>query len=506
MVPAEVPGQGGGMTGTDFPGAGRPGPGSGYDTTESRTANSTASGWWARRPRRSENDRKIAGVAGGIARMLRVDPILIRIAFVVLAFFGGSGVLLYALGWLLLPSDSDEVSAGEALIGRGHSSTSPGVAICLSIVVAVGALSTFSPWGLPFFPALIIAITVGILLLRHKGRSWSPEQQRDFMSRVDRGVADLSDRASRIGNGWGQPDAAGRSPFDSPAFWERDGQGGWRQAGSGAAEGGPRPATAGPVNMSKPSPTGTPTAEQPAEPAPQTPPSWDPLGVAPFAWDLPEPTPLRTERDVQQGAGRQPRRAGVIGRVTIGLALIAGGLAAAGVFAGWWALSWAQVSAIALAVVALGLLVAAIRGRSAHLVGPGIFLALITLALTVTGLSGTGGYGEQRWTPASVGEVESRYTLNGGEGVLDLSGITVPAGQVLDVDVDVRAGHASVILPADTNYEATCSANVGRVECLDVAASGWDNDQTAVRTDVTDRGTIDIDVHVGAGYAEVSHG
>ena len=59
-------------------------------------------GWWARRPRRSRNDRMVAGVAGGLARMLRVDPILIRIAFVVLALFGGSGILLYALGWLLL--------------------------------------------------------------------------------------------------------------------------------------------------------------------------------------------------------------------------------------------------------------------------------------------------------------------------------------------------------------------------------------------------------------------
>jgi predicted membrane protein len=164
------------------------------------------------------------------------------------------------------------------------------------------------------------------------------------------------------------------------------------------------------------------------------------------------------------------------------------------------------VSAIALAVVAIGLLVAALRGRSAQLIGAGVFLSLITLALTVTGLSGTQGYGEQRWTPTSVSEVQPMYTLNGGEGVLDLTGVSVPAGQVLEVDVDVKAGHAAVILPADTNFDATCTANVGRVECLDEADSGWNNDQTAVRDDVTDRGTIDLDVHVGAGFAEVSHG
>src|SRR6185312_9240691 len=182
--------------------------GTGFDSGASGPAPSTSggghgSGWWARRPRRSRNDRMVAGVAGGLARMLRVDPILIRIAFVVLALFGGSGILLYALGWLLLASDDDQVSPGEALLGRGRSSTSPVVAVGLGIVVVVGLMSTFS-WGLPFFPTLVIALVIGVLMMRHRGRNWTPEQQQSFMDRVDRSVQNLSDRASRIGSNWSE--------------------------------------------------------------------------------------------------------------------------------------------------------------------------------------------------------------------------------------------------------------------------------------------------------------
>ncbi|HET9423669.1 MAG TPA: PspC domain-containing protein, partial [Nocardioides sp.] len=55
------------------------------------------------RLRRSRHDRKIAGVAGGLARHLDVDPIILRVALVVLIFFGGAGLLIYGAGWLLVP-------------------------------------------------------------------------------------------------------------------------------------------------------------------------------------------------------------------------------------------------------------------------------------------------------------------------------------------------------------------------------------------------------------------
>lgn len=467
--------------------------------------------WWARRPRRSATDRKIAGVAGGIGRHFGIDPVLIRVAFAVLALFGGSGVLLYSLGWLLLAADGDEVSPGEALIGRGRSSASPVLAVGLSIVAVISLFSVFS-WGLPFIPApVVIAVVILVLMMRRRSRTRNPSDRPGFMDKVDRSVTDLSERASRIGSTWdpaqGQP---GRSPFDNPAFWERDGQGHWRRTTPDTAAD-DRPTPSADERVDAPAPTtwfaAAPAADQRVDaPAPvdrpPTPPAWDPLGVAPFAWDLPEPTPLV---DVAPAPARVHGK-GVIGRVTLGAALIAGGLAAAGVFAGWWALSWAQVSAVALAVVAIGLLIAALRGRTAQLIGPGVFLCMVTIALTVTGISGTSGYGEQSWTPTSLDQVRPSYVLNGGQGTLDLRQIAVKAGETVDVEVEVKAGHAEVTLPADTNYVVECSTNAGRVDCVGESDSGWHSVAGGTETRYSDKGTIHLDVQVGAGYAEVHHG
>ena len=60
------------------------------------------------RLRRSLHDRKVAGVAGGLARHLDIDPVILRVAFVVLAFFGGAGLIIYGACWLLVPEEGSE--------------------------------------------------------------------------------------------------------------------------------------------------------------------------------------------------------------------------------------------------------------------------------------------------------------------------------------------------------------------------------------------------------------
>jgi phage shock protein C len=63
---------------------------------------------------RSRNDRIAAGVAGGIAAMFNVDPLLVRIAFLALALFNGIGLIIYLVLWLLVPNeDSPAVDARE---------------------------------------------------------------------------------------------------------------------------------------------------------------------------------------------------------------------------------------------------------------------------------------------------------------------------------------------------------------------------------------------------------
>ncbi len=66
-------------------------------------ASSSSRGATSGRLHKSSRDKKIAGVCGGLAECLGCDPTLIRIAWAVLAFGWGSGVLLYLVCAMVLP-------------------------------------------------------------------------------------------------------------------------------------------------------------------------------------------------------------------------------------------------------------------------------------------------------------------------------------------------------------------------------------------------------------------
>ena len=57
---------------------------------------------------RSKDDRVIAGVCGGLGNYFRIDPIWMRIIFIVFLFGGGFSLLLYLLMWLIVPLQSKE--------------------------------------------------------------------------------------------------------------------------------------------------------------------------------------------------------------------------------------------------------------------------------------------------------------------------------------------------------------------------------------------------------------
>ncbi|EMY32158.1 stress-responsive transcriptional regulator, partial [Arthrobacter crystallopoietes BAB-32] len=63
-------------------------------------------------------DRWIGGVASGVGHRTGLDPVLVRGLFVLVALFGGFGVLLYGLAWALLPEPDGRIHAEEA--GRGR--------------------------------------------------------------------------------------------------------------------------------------------------------------------------------------------------------------------------------------------------------------------------------------------------------------------------------------------------------------------------------------------------
>lgn len=55
---------------------------------------------------RSETNKVIAGVAGGLGEYFNIDPTIIRILFVLMTVFGGSGLIIYLVLWLIMPSQS----------------------------------------------------------------------------------------------------------------------------------------------------------------------------------------------------------------------------------------------------------------------------------------------------------------------------------------------------------------------------------------------------------------
>jgi phage shock protein PspC (stress-responsive transcriptional regulator) len=67
---------------------------------------------------RGGGPRMLAGVAVGLADYFDVDPTLVRIGFVALAFLGGLAVPLYLAGWLLIPDEGAEHSIAEELLER----------------------------------------------------------------------------------------------------------------------------------------------------------------------------------------------------------------------------------------------------------------------------------------------------------------------------------------------------------------------------------------------------
>ena len=56
-----------------------------------------------RRLYRSRTDRKIAGICGGLANYFTIDPVIVRLAWVLLFFLGGSGIFLYIVAWIIIP-------------------------------------------------------------------------------------------------------------------------------------------------------------------------------------------------------------------------------------------------------------------------------------------------------------------------------------------------------------------------------------------------------------------
>ncbi|MDO4633680.1 MAG: PspC domain-containing protein [Eubacteriales bacterium] len=58
---------------------------------------------------KSNKEKMIVGVCGGIAEFFDVDPTLVRLAWVIFSVMGGSGLLAYIIASIVIPRDPDDI-------------------------------------------------------------------------------------------------------------------------------------------------------------------------------------------------------------------------------------------------------------------------------------------------------------------------------------------------------------------------------------------------------------
>ena len=52
---------------------------------------------------RSEKNKVIAGICGGLGEYMDIDPVVIRLAWVIFTLLGGAGILAYIIAWIIIP-------------------------------------------------------------------------------------------------------------------------------------------------------------------------------------------------------------------------------------------------------------------------------------------------------------------------------------------------------------------------------------------------------------------
>jgi phage shock protein PspC (stress-responsive transcriptional regulator) len=399
-----------------------------------------------RRLTRRTDDRVVAGVAGGIAAYLGIEPWVVRIGFIVLTPFGGFGVLAYVLGWLLIPAAGGEESLALAVLRRPSGlRTYIGVAL---VLLAVAILA--SAFSQPSVIWAIALIAFGVFLFRQ-----DPEPP---------------DRRPPPG---GEPGPAGTTaptvPAATSATTVTEPLGWAPAAGQGA--------------------TTLPAAPEPPVWGPPPPP-----GDRAAAWGVPVP--------------RAPRRRPFLGPLTFAVALIVTGLAIALDNLEVLDLTVGQVLAVFLTVLGGGLLVGAWWGRAWGLIPIGL-LAVPLVALTALAgpVPVEGGVAERLFQPQTPAEVRSSYRLAGGELILDLSKVRFAPGQP-PIQASVAGGRLLVVVPDEAAAEIRGRVGVGNLDLLGHVDTGAQVDSTVTEpaAKAPANGTaaaVRLDLMAGYGVIEV---
>ena len=410
---------------------------------------------------RPRDDRILAGVAAGLGNRFDINPWWFRAGFIVLATFGGLGVLLYIIGWLLMPDEGDVQSLAARWIGRldtSDTATVVGVVLVgVALVILAANLRLFS--GQLVFAAVLFI--VGILLFR----------------------GDIGRRSS--GDGGAEPDhtvepadeSSQTADADTVVTVVDDGE-----IAEAVQQTVPAVAAASPVE------TEASMLDTDAS-----------VGVA-------------TEAVVTAPAPPPPRPRSFLGTLTMAFLLISlGGLALADI-AGWlYPEAWHYV-AVTVGVVGIGLLVGTLFGRARWLIVVGLVLTPLllvtaTAAAVFPSWSIGGDVGDREFHPVAVSDLPVSYELAAGSLLVDLSGLDsndfVETSR--DLEISVGAGEVIVVLPRDMVGTVEARVGIGRIATNDGERAGIAPRETIRFPDSTGNadGGLQLSVSVGVGNIEI---
>ena len=140
---------------------------------------------------RSRDDCYIAGICGGLGAYFEIDSLIFRLLFILLALFGGSGIVGYIIFWILVPQEGESRDTGETQeniragaektareirekvksLKEGDYSGKQRKVIGGLIIMAVGFIfliqNFFPTWGLTLarlWPLILVAAGIGIII------------------------------------------------------------------------------------------------------------------------------------------------------------------------------------------------------------------------------------------------------------------------------------------------------------------------------------------------------
>lgn len=249
-----------------------------------------------------------------------------------------------------------------------------------------------------------------------------------------------------------------------------------------------------------------PQPTMPFSEEPTTPPAWDPLGAAPFAWDLPEPSQPEPEEPEPPAKRRKPK----VGTATLGIAMVTiASLALIG-NASWAAGNWINaqhIVGVTLAIVGIGLVFGAFLRAGRGLIALAVPLSVVGLGLTVVNPSGYHGVGDLDVRPTSIAAVDHSYERSVGDVQVDLTALPETGNVRTQARADL--GNVTVIVPKDADVTYTCQVQVGNAECLGTELAGIDKTirrQTDYGPDGEGGLKITVLASVGTGNVEVQRG